>query len=214
MKLTDDNHYRVSEGQFKTISWSVRLSYTCLRIFDADRWSSVYWHRLPPHQFPPFCHSLRVIFISFSFFFSPLPSPLSSTSPSPFLLYFLPTLPSSFLILSPLVFLPPFPSILSFTRFPPSFFPVSSFYFLCHSPTSLPFRRFINRPAEALSDRIQAVSSDGVTAANERAHKFPDIPGVHWHNDSISPAFILIVVGSHWKYLWRLPSFCFSHHPS
>ena len=150
--------------------------------------------RLSPPSVPPFCHPFGVIFTSFSFFFSPLPSPLFSTSPLPFLPYLppFPPFPS-----------PPYSSFSPSHLFPPST-PVSPLFsspFLLFSASfGTPlhpscFARFISGPAEALSDRIRAALSNGVIAADQRAHMLPSTLGVHWYSDLIFPAFFSIVVG-------------------
>jgi hypothetical protein len=179
----------------------------------------------------PFCHSPGVSFIPFSFFFSPLPSPLflyfsfalaslfppsflflppfSSTSPSPFLLYFL-VLSSSF---------PPYSSFTLPHSLIPHLFSLSLTLYpssLPHSPFLLPLAPpYIPLVSPSSSaGPIRAALSNGVIPADERVHIFSDMFGVHWHNDLISLAFVSIVVESHWKCLWRHPCFCFSHHPS
>jgi hypothetical protein len=144
---------------------------------------------------PPFPLLLLRPFFSISSFI-PLPSPLLFLRPSPFLPPFLTRFPSSLFL-------------------PPSFSPISFFCFLWHYSTLRPsrFARFISGPVEALSDPIRAALSNGVIAAYERVHRFSDTLGVHWHNDLILLGFVSIVVESHWKYSWRRPYFCFSHHP-
>lgn len=165
MKLTDNDRYRVSEGQFKTVPRSVSGSCACLRILNADvyRWSLVCWHPSPSPSVHPRCHSLGATSVSFSFFFSLHPSPLFRYFSFALFSFF----PSSFLFLPPFSSFPPSPyssfspspspsfspsPYSSFLPPPPVFFPlhsspfptapfsISSSCFLWHSPTSLSIR--------------------------------------------------------------------------